>query len=125
MKKLKRAYNKWLFKKYGFDRGPFFENIPVIYRIMPLFSPSVYGIYEGEKFADNLSRGFNDEYNEMLFKPTQKKSDKKELRVIASAMDFYDKEEIYPNCTVQVLTNTITGECSVGWWENKENPADD
>ena len=31
---------------------------------------------------------------------------------------FYDKEETYPNCTVQVLTNTATGETSVGWWEN-------
>ena len=26
--------------------------------------------------------------------------------------NVYDKEEIYPNCTVQVLTNTITGEQS-------------
>lgn len=32
--------------------------------------------------------------------------------------NVYDKEEIYPNCTVQVLTNTVTGEQSVGWWKN-------
>lgn len=32
--------------------------------------------------------------------------------------NIYDKEETYPNCTVQVLTNTATGETSVGWWEN-------
>lgn len=32
--------------------------------------------------------------------------------------NMYDKEEIYPNCTVQILTNTITGETSVGWWKN-------
>ena len=31
---------------------------------------------------------------------------------------FYDKEEIYENCTVQVLTNTKTGDVSVGWWKN-------
>lgn len=31
---------------------------------------------------------------------------------------IFDKEETYPNCTVQVLTNTATGEVSVGWWEN-------
>ena len=31
---------------------------------------------------------------------------------------FYDKEEIHENCTVQVLTNTKTGDVSVGWWEN-------
>ena len=32
---------------------------------------------------------------------------------------FYDKEEIFENCTVQVLTNTATGEVSVGWWKNE------
>ena len=32
--------------------------------------------------------------------------------------NMYDKEEIYPNCTVQILTNTLTGEVSVGWWKN-------
>ncbi len=31
---------------------------------------------------------------------------------------FYDKEETFPDCTVQVLTNTATGETSVGWWKN-------
>lgn len=36
-------------------------------------------------------------------------------------MFIYDKEEIYPNCTVQVLTNTLTGETSVGWWINGES----
>jgi hypothetical protein len=29
---------------------------------------------------------------------------------------IYDKEEIIENCTLQVLTNTVTGETSVGWW---------
>lgn len=33
--------------------------------------------------------------------------------------NIYDKEEIYPDCTVQVLTNTATGETSVGWWRNE------
>lgn len=32
--------------------------------------------------------------------------------------NVYDQEEIFPNCTVQVLTNTATGETSVGWWRN-------
>jgi hypothetical protein len=31
---------------------------------------------------------------------------------------FFDQEEIYTNCTVQVLTNSITGEVSIGWWQN-------
>lgn len=33
---------------------------------------------------------------------------------------IYDKEEIYPDCTVQVLTNTATGDVSVGWWKNDQ-----
>lgn len=31
---------------------------------------------------------------------------------------FYDKAETFDNCTVQVLTNTVTGDVSVGWWKN-------
>lgn len=31
---------------------------------------------------------------------------------------IYDQEEIFPDCTVQVLTNTATGDVSVGWWIN-------
>lgn len=33
-------------------------------------------------------------------------------------INIFDKEEIHENCTVQILTNTVTGEVSVGWWEN-------
>lgn len=36
-------------------------------------------------------------------------------------VNFYDKEETYTNCTVQVLTNTVTGDVSVGWWKNGGN----
>ena len=32
--------------------------------------------------------------------------------------NIFDEEEIHTNCTVQILKNSITGECSVGWWEN-------
>ena len=38
---------------------------------------------------------------------------------------FYDKEEIFENCTVQVLTNTATGEVSIGWWKNEERTDED
>ena len=34
--------------------------------------------------------------------------------------NVFDKEETFPSCTVQVLTNTATGEMSVGWWKNGE-----
>lgn len=33
--------------------------------------------------------------------------------------NIYDKEEIYTDCTVQVWSNTITGDSSVGWMENE------
>lgn len=35
-------------------------------------------------------------------------------------MNLYDKETVYPDCTVQLLTNTVTGEQSVGWWPNPD-----
>lgn len=39
--------------------------------------------------------------------------------VVKVETNFFDKEEIHENCTVQVLTNTATGDVSVGWWENE------
>ena len=38
--------------------------------------------------------------------------------ILSVDMDVYDQEEIYENCTVQVLTNTVTGKVSIGWWRN-------
>ena len=31
---------------------------------------------------------------------------------------IFDVEEVYPNCTVQIWKNSVTGEKSVGWWKN-------
>lgn len=42
-------------------------------------------------------------------------------RVHASIFDLVD---VYENCTVQVLKNSITGEISVGWWHVDEPEAD-
>ena len=36
------------------------------------------------------------------------------------AINFYEEVELHTNCTVQVLRNVLTGELSVGWWENCE-----
>ena len=33
--------------------------------------------------------------------------------------NIYDEEEVHENCTVQILRNSITGETSIGWWENE------
>lgn len=32
--------------------------------------------------------------------------------------NLFDSEEVHENCTVQILHNSVTGETSVGWWEN-------
>lgn len=42
-----------------------------------------------------------------------------------NVVEFYNREEIYENCTVQVLTNTMNGRVSVGWWQNKTEEGDD
>lgn len=39
----------------------------------------------------------------------------------AVEINIFDIEEIYPNCTVQILKNSVTGEESVGWWVNERN----
>ena len=31
-------------------------------------------------------------------------------------INLYDQCEIVEGCTVEILTNTLTGETSVGWW---------
>ena len=31
-------------------------------------------------------------------------------------LNLYDKCEVIEGCTVEILTNTLTGETSVGWW---------
>lgn len=55
--RLKRAYARWLFKRYGFNRGLLFENIPLLLRMCPLFSPSCYGMEEGRFIAESFIRG--------------------------------------------------------------------
>ena len=44
---------------------------------------------------------------------------------IATEINLYDKEEIHHNCTVQVWTNTATGQTSIGWWPEGEPPVGD
>lgn len=33
---------------------------------------------------------------------------------------IYDKEETIEGCTVQILTNSETGDVSVGWWREEK-----
>ncbi len=60
IKRLRKRYNLWLFKKYGFNRGPFFERIPTIYKLIPLWSPSLYHHCEGKQVCDWFIQGLKD-----------------------------------------------------------------
>ena len=33
---------------------------------------------------------------------------------------IYDKTEVYTDCTVQILHDTNTGECSIGWTQDMD-----
>lgn len=35
--------------------------------------------------------------------------------------NLYDEREVHENCTVEILKNSITGETSVGWYENERS----
>lgn len=39
--------------------------------------------------------------------------------------NLYNQEEIHRNCTVQIRSNSVTGESSIGWWENSAEPEDE
>lgn len=70
IKWLTRNYNRWLFKKYGFDTGVFFDGVPKVYKWIPLWSPSLYRYYEGQKISEwftadieNAVKAINDTIN--------------------------------------------------------------
>lgn len=63
--KLKRKYNSWLFKKYGFERGPLFENVPTIYKMNSLWSPSEYARCENDEISKYIEKGIHN--GELLF----------------------------------------------------------
>lgn len=60
LRRIKRLYNRWLFKRYGFDRGALFERIPLLYKLCPLFSPSAYSAYKGEQICKGVKAGMEE-----------------------------------------------------------------
>ena len=38
--------------------------------------------------------------------------------MLLDELNMFDDEEIHDNCTVQIWKNSVTGETSVGWWQN-------
>jgi hypothetical protein len=53
----------------------------------------------------------------MAISALEKQDGKKPITV---ETNIYDTEEIHNGCTVQILRNSVTGDVSVGWWEEKE-----
>ena len=66
IKKIKNKYNKWLFKKYGFNRGSLFNKIPKILLMPHLFSPSLYSYYECQEMVKGLKEGLEKDINEKI-----------------------------------------------------------
>lgn len=63
---------------------------------------------------------FHDAFQEAIRK-LARYEDAEEVQV---SLALYDREEIHENCTVQILTNSITGAVSIGWWENGQAAAE-
>lgn len=57
----KIIYNRWLFKKYGFIQGKKFDQLPLVYRLFPLASPSLYSYWEGMQICDWFRQSLNKE----------------------------------------------------------------
>lgn len=53
-----------------------------------------------------------------LIKNTEQQSVGSVVNIENMEINIYDEEEVYPDCTVQVLKNSVTGKVSVGWWKN-------
>lgn len=53
-----------------------------------------------------------------LIKNTEQQNVESVVNIENMEINIYDEEEVYPDCTVQVLKNSVTGKVSVGWWKN-------
>ena len=58
---------------------------------------------------------------EVLFGGTQM-SEYSNSSILSADIPIYDECERHDNCVVEVWRNSITGEVSVGWWENDNKP---
>lgn len=42
--------------------------------------------------------------------------------VVGVESNLFDEREIHTNCTVEIFRNSVTGEISIGWWDNDNPP---
>ena len=105
------------------EKNPYWNNICAIAERQREKGVKTYGSGIEDNLADIITRieYLQEElvdglmYCEWIKDHIQKK---RASEVVKVETNFYDHEEIYPDCTVQVLTNTATGDVSVGWWKN-------
>lgn len=43
---------------------------------------------------------------------------------VEMAVEFYDQSEIHHNCAVEIFSNSVTGDVSIGWWHEDEDDDD-
>lgn len=56
-------------------------------------------------------------------KDATSKEDVTKPEITVKEMNIFDQREIHHDCTVEVLSNSITGQVSIGWWPNDNPPA--
>lgn len=81
---------------------------------MTLYCPNCETTYSITKTIINLHNLPVDENVEAKFCPVCGWSS--EPKIELKEMNIYDKVERYSNCIVEILTNSITGDVSVGWY---------
>ena len=74
-------------------------------------------VLKKEIWSNNLLSKLQDEYQNILDENTEALELAIKALEAQTEINIYDKEETYHGCTVQVLTNTVTGQTSVGWWQ--------
>ena len=50
---------------------------------------------------------------------------KDDVEIVDVEINVFDEREVHENCTVEILRNSVTGEISIGWWENKKEEKED
>ena len=83
-----------------------------------MYCPKCDTTYSVTKTIINLHNLPVDENVEAKFCPVCGWSN--EPKIELKEMNLYDKVERYSNCIVEVLTNSITGDSSVGWYKTDE-----
>ena len=40
--------------------------------------------------------------------------------ILVEGVSVYDRREVHHHCTVEIWSNSVTGETSIGWWEETD-----